>query len=69
MLDLFEPSDHVYFHTPWHAPLSIFYGPSYPHFFEFPTGPSDPEAVFRILKASNKNLPTDNWRMAKVADQ
>ena len=34
-----------------------------------PTGQTDPKAIFRSVKASNKDLPTDNWRVAKVADQ
>ena len=29
----------------------------------------EPEAILRILKASNNTLPTDNWMVTKVADQ
>ena len=32
------------------------------------TGPSYPEAILRIIKASNKDLLIDSWRVAKVAD-
>ena len=27
-----------------------------------PTGPSDPETIFRLLKASNNRFPTHNWK-------